>query len=160
MLHAAAMLAGLAIIWLIGAPHAHFSQDVVFAGTAVVCSVAIAARLGGVSPNAFASAPQFVLLSISRFGAVLRGALSTMRAALAADVTVKPALVRMRTRATTPFGIAAFADMISAAPGAVVVETDDDGLLVHVIDEDSVDGAALARLDAQVASAFEGGARS
>lgn len=160
MLHAAAMLAGLAIIWLIGAPHAQFPQDVMFAVGAALAGVLLTARLGGVAPNAFARAPQFILVGLARFGAVLRGALSTMRAAIAADVTVKPALVRMRTRAASPFAVAALADMISAAPGAVVVETDEDGLLVHVIDEDGVDGAALGRLDARVASAMDGGARS
>lgn len=160
MLHAAALLAGLSIIWLIGAPHGQLSQTLLIAFSAALVCVVLAGRVGGVAPSAFSRAPQFALLTASRIGVVLRGALSTVRAALAADVTLKPALVRVRTRASNAFGKAVLADMISATPGMVVVETDAEGMLVHVIDEDGVDAADLGRLEARVVSAMGGEVRS
>jgi multisubunit Na+/H+ antiporter MnhE subunit len=78
-----------------------------------------------------------------------------VRAAVAADVTVKPALVRIKTRSAEPFAAAAVADLISAVPGMVVVETDDDGLLVHVINEDKVDAADLGALEAGVLASLQ-----
>jgi multisubunit Na+/H+ antiporter MnhE subunit len=160
MLHAAALLAGLSIIWLIAAPHGQLSQDVPIALAAALVCVGLSSRFGGIAPSAFARAPQFILLAISRAGAVMRGTLSTIRAAIAADVTLKPALVRVRTRASAPFSKAALADLISATPGMVVVETDAEGMLVHVIDEDGVDAAGLGRLEAHVLAATGGEVRS
>jgi hypothetical protein len=44
--------------------------------------------------------------------------------------------------------------MISAVPGAVVVESDADGLLVHVIDEDAIAAEDLTRLETRVLAAL------
>lgn len=60
---------------------------------------------------------------------------------------MKPTLVRVRSRARDAAAQASFANMISATPGMAVVETDADGLLVHVIDEDEIDAADLGRLE-------------
>lgn len=160
MLHAAAMLVGLLVIYLLATPHVNMSQDMAMAAGAALVCVVVTARLGGVAPNAFARAPQLLMLVGARARSVLTGALATMRAAIAADVTLKPALVRVRTRAAEPFTRAALADMISAAPGAVVVDANADGLLVHVTNEDAVDAADLGRLEARVLRALEPGMRS
>jgi multisubunit Na+/H+ antiporter MnhE subunit len=69
-----------------------------------------------------------------------------MRAALAADIIIRPALVRVRTRGRGPERTA-FADMLGATPGMAVVESDPDGLLVHVMNEESIDAAELGRLE-------------
>jgi multisubunit Na+/H+ antiporter MnhE subunit len=116
--------------------------------------VAVALRFGGVGRNPFGYAAQFVMLSLARIGAVVRGGLSVLRAALAADVTVKPALVRVRTRSSDPIARAAFADLMSAAPGMAVVDSDEDGVLVHVINEDAIDEADLGALESRVNAAL------
>jgi len=58
---------------------------------AALASTGAAMWLGGIRKNAFSTTPQFVVLIASRAGDAVRGALSTTRAALAADVTLKPA---------------------------------------------------------------------
>lgn len=149
MLHAAAMLSGLWIFWLLVTQRWNSLQDLgVAAGAALLC-VLIAARGNNVG-EAFARAPESLVLALSRIGAVLLGALATMRAAVAADVTLKPALVRIKTRAQKGAERAAFASMISATPGMAVVDADADGLLVHVLNEDEVDAADLGQLEAHV----------
>lgn len=155
MLHAAAMLCGLVILWMLATQHASSPQDWAIAGAAALACVAVGMRFGGAS-RAFSRAPRLFALNVSRAGAILRGTLMTLRAAASADVTMKPTLVRVRTRAQSVAERASFANMISATPGMAVVESDMDGLLVHVIDEDAIDAADLGRLEDMVV----GGGRS
>ena len=139
------MLLGLCLIWL--AATQRFNGLDAFAiavGAALICTAA-AARMGGVG-RGFAHAPRALYATLARAGAVVKGAVVTMRAALAADVSLRPALVRVRTRGDDQ-DRAAFADLLSATPGAAVVETDADGLLVHVLDEDAIDPDELGRLE-------------
>lgn len=149
MLHAAAMLCGLVILWMLATQHVSSPQDWVIAGVGVLACVAVAARFGGLS-RAFSRAPRLFALNAARAGAIARGTLATLRAALSADVTMKPTLVRVRSRAQSVAERASFANMISATPGMAVVEGDADGLLVHVIDEDAIDAADLGRLEDMV----------
>lgn len=149
MLHAAAMFAGLVVLWIAATQRVSSPQDwAIVLGASFVC-VLVAMRFGGAT-SAFAHAPRLLALSLARAGAVARGALATLRAAISADVKLNPALVRLRTRADRADDRAAFANMISATPGMVVVDADADGLLVHVADEDAIDAADLGRLEAGV----------
>lgn len=151
MLHTAALFTALCALWLLATQQWHAPADIaVSVGAAFACT-AFALRLGGAS-GAFARSPKSIILVIGRCGAVLAGAAATMRAALAADVTLSPALVRVKTR-VDPAARALFADLVSAVPGIVVVETDAEGLLAHVVNEDAVDSADLSRLELRVADA-------
>lgn len=143
------MLIGLALLWLLYAQRGLSSFDAALAVCAAAVGVFFALRFGGVG-RGFSQALARIGLGLARAGALVRGALSTIRAAAAADVTLSPALVRVKTRAVSADARAAFADMISAPPGMVVVETDADGFLVHVIEEDAVDTTDLGRLEARV----------
>lgn len=145
------MLLGLGLIWLALTQRFGALEAIgVAAGAALLCTLA-AVRMGGVG-RAFAHGPRAAYATLSRTGAVVRGALATIRAAVAADISLKPALVRVRTRGNAQ-DRAAFADLLSATPGAAVVETDADGLLVHVLDEDAIDADGLGRLERRVGSA-------
>ncbi len=148
MLHAAAMLAGLFALGLLLAEGWTSAERAAFAFASALASVALMLPLGGIRKTPFSAAPQFALFVLSRSGAILRGALATMRAAIAADVTLKPALVRVRADARDTLAQAAAADAISAAPGSVVVETDGEGMLVHVLNEDRADSAGFAAIEA------------
>lgn len=153
MLHAAAMLTGLFLLWFALTQRGFSPVEIGVAFVVAVVCVLAAWRLGGIG-RAFARAPRLLLLRVSRAGAVLGGAMQTVRDALAADVTLKPALVRVRSRVTGAGARAVLAEMISAAPGQMVVEADADGLLLHVNDEDGVDAAELGALEAQVLGAI------
>ena len=146
MLHAAAMLIGLSAIWLLATQQWHSLQQLGAAVAVAAACVAVSARFGGVS-SVFQSAPRLALLSFTRVGAVIVGGLVTLRAAAAADVTLTPALVRIKTRGATPAARASFASQLSTAPGMAVVETDVDGFLAHVLNEDAIDAAELGRLE-------------
>ncbi len=156
MLHAAAMLTGLCILWLLLAhPTTRgLPADLAVAAAAALLTLAAAARLGGIG-GAFARAPRLFIIALSRLGRVLGGTRAIVRAALAADITLKPALIRVRTKSGAA-AQAVLADMMSAAPGMVVVDAGADGLLAHVIDEDSVDTEAISRLEMRVLDAAGG----
>lgn len=156
MLHAAAMLCALIVLWMMnsqawGSPQAW----AVATGVSLLC-VVVAARFGGASP-AFARAPRIAWISLQRCAAVFSGALATIGRAVSADVTLKPALVRVKTRAGRPVERASFAHALTATPGMAVVETDSDGLLLHVMNEDRIDTVELGRLEQAVMSGGEGG---
>jgi len=159
MLHAAAMLSGIFLLWLLLTQRWATPMDFALAGAAALVCVGAGLMLGGVRDTPFSRAPQAIFLGASRIGAVFSGALSTLRAALAADVSVKPALVRLKLQTSAGPARAAFAEAISAAPGVVVVDSDADGVLAHVINEDDVDAADLGVVEARVAAMYGGDAR-
>lgn len=154
MLHAAAMLLGLFVIWLAATGLSANVVDISIAAGAAFACVAVMLRMGGVGA-AFWRAPRALYVTAMRAPGVVGGALATLRAALAADVTLQPALVRIKTRGA---GVerAAFAHLLSATPGMAVVESDADGLLVHVTDEDDIDASDLGRLERMVGAQNEG----
>ncbi|MGQ0533144.1 MAG: Na+/H+ antiporter subunit E [Caulobacteraceae bacterium] len=149
MLHAAALLCGSIIVWMLYSQRWSSPQDwAIAAGVGLFC-VVVALRFGSVS-GAFLRAPRLLLASVARSGAIMRGAITTIGRAVSADVTLNPALVRVKTRAARGSERASFAHMLTATPGIAVVETDADGLLVHVMDEDRIDAAELGRLEQSV----------
>lgn len=149
MLHASAMLCGLVVLWMLAAGRVTSPQDWMIAGVVALACVVVAVRFGGAT-RAFTRAPRLLALNVARAGAVVRGTLATLLAAVSADVTMKPALVRVRSRAQGVAERASFANMITATPGMAVVDADADGLLVHVINEDAIDAADLGRLEGMV----------
>ncbi len=152
MLHAAAMLTGSFLIWLALTQRADSPLALGAAALAALGAVLVAWRFGGLG-GSFARMPQIAALSIARVGALMRGAFGVLRAAIAADVALQPALVRVKTRLVGAGARVALAELLSAAPGQVVVEADGDGLLLHVIDENAVDSAGLGALEARVVRA-------
>ncbi len=160
-MHVAALLASLAGLWIILFSATRDVTSLIVAGVVAVGVVLWIARLGGVDGE---SAPLWRLLrlaplSIGRFFASARGAAGTARMALAADVPMRPALVRVRLRAQSDAARAALTHFISADPGGLVVDVDREGLLVHVLQEDAVDAPQLARVENGVIGALEGGQR-
>jgi multisubunit Na+/H+ antiporter MnhE subunit len=106
--------------------------------------------------GAFAHAPRLWLAALRGAPEVVRASLAVLRAAISADVALKPALVRVRTSPATDGARAALVDLVSAAPGAVVVDVDPEGFLVHVLDEDKADARALAALESRALAAVDG----
>lgn len=146
MVHAAATWIGLFLIGLLVMQGANAAA----LALAVTACVIISAYLFGferAQPGAMLSALGGVL---SRAPAVLRGAAGTLRAAASADVTLRPALVQVRTRAEDDFTLGALVCAMSAAPAAVVVDAGDDSILVHVIAEDDESAAELDAIEATV----------
>ena len=134
MLQAIALFCGMFSVWLLLQQQVTAAALLAAAGASLVC-VALTARVAGLGRGTFTLMPKLVLVQLGRAGAVFADALVTVRAAIAADVKLKPALVRVRIRANDTLSTAALGNWIGATPGAVVIASDGEGLLVHVNDE-------------------------
>lgn len=158
-MRAAALLAGLVGLWIILYSAAPLRlQDVITGGGVALAIVLVTARLGGVDAD---SVPHFRLLRLSllhlrRAWPELRGAGGVVRRAIAADVNMRPALVRVRTRPQSNASRATFVQFVSAHPGGLVIDVDNESVLAHVLHEDGLDGPALARLESDVIRAVDG----
>lgn len=142
MLDGAAMLVGLALLWLAAAGVPNSVDKLAAMSLAIVAAFAVAARFGGLGA-AFAQTPTGLAWLARRSAALSAAALRTLRAGLAGEVALAPALMRVRPRDNSESGRALLAGRISAHPGMVVVETDAEGLLVHVINENEVNSERL-----------------
>jgi multisubunit Na+/H+ antiporter MnhE subunit len=158
MLHAAAMLIGIFLLALMAFAQRDLGQATLLAASAAAICVLFGARFGGLGHTVM-SAPQALVLGLMQTGTIVSGALKVMRSAIAADVTLEPALVRVKARAKSGFARAVLADLVSSAPGSVVVAVEADAALVHVTDEDAIDAAEIGALEARVVTALDGGAR-
>jgi multisubunit Na+/H+ antiporter MnhE subunit len=152
------MLMGLWVLFLalaqIGAGAGAMFAALIAASACVLFAWRFGLFAGG--DGAFAHAPRMIFAALRGAPDVARASMAVMRAAISADVTLKPALVRVRTSPATDNARAALVGLVSAAPGAVVVDVDPDGFLVHVLDEDKADARALAALESRALAAVDG----
>ncbi|MGE3143677.1 MAG: Na+/H+ antiporter subunit E, partial [Hyphomonadaceae bacterium] len=140
MLHAAALLTGLMGLLLALSSDWRAPQTLIVGGAGALLALLWISRMGGADAE---SAPYFRVLRLSALlarqaGVAADGALRVARMALAADVTLKPALVRIKTRGRTAGAQTAFAHFINNTPGSIVVDMDADGMLILVLQEDAV----------------------
>lgn len=110
--------------------------------------VLVAARFGRLGRGTFTRMARLAAEQAMRTGAAFADAFAIVAAALAADVRLKPALVRVRTRTSQALGLATLANLIGASPGAVVIASDEEGLLVHVNQESDERFAKVKTWDA------------
>lgn len=157
-MHVVALLASFAGLWIILVGTPSDAAGLGFAGAAAALSLLWIARFGGVDRE---SAPLWRLIRLApmfvgRGLASARGAALTARTAIAADVPLKPALVRVKLRPQSQAARAALAHFVSAEPGGVVVDIERDSLLVHVLQEEAIDAPQLARIESAVVRAVDG----
>ncbi|MBS0383921.1 MAG: Na+/H+ antiporter subunit E [Proteobacteria bacterium] len=134
MLQASALFLGVFGLWL-GLQQRFDAATIAGGALAALACVRMTARLPHLGRGTFTRMPQLAAVQVARLGSAFAEALTTIRAAIAADVKLTPALVRVRTRTDDALSTATLAAWIGAAPGAVVIATDSDGLLVHVNNE-------------------------
>jgi multisubunit Na+/H+ antiporter MnhE subunit len=143
------MLLALFVLWLAanepGVPADHYLW---IAGASAAFCTGLAARFGGIGRQ-FTALPASLVVFVAQSAGVVSAAFKTVRAGLSAEISVRPVLIRVKSKIAEGESGAAFANLISAHPGMAVVETDADGLLVHVLDEAAADGAAFAHFEAR-----------
>jgi hypothetical protein len=143
MLHAATLFTGFCLIFGL-ATHAWASpQGIVLTAGAAAFSTAFAVRAGGAGA-AFTHALRVVMAWFAGLPMAIGGALATIRAALAADVALQPALVRVRAPSLGDRD--AFLTSVGSTPGAVVVSAEGESVLLHVLDEGRIDAERLSAL--------------
>lgn len=152
MLHAAAMLAGLFFLAFIFTSPV-LGANAVFAAVAIaLAAAAFGLRFGGAS-RAFSGVLASIGFAPAAARRALGGALKTVRLAAAADISLHPALIRIRAARAGPFEQVRIAAAAGGAAGAIVVECDSEGLLVHANDEEGVEVKEFERIEARIGRA-------
>ncbi|MDX2274682.1 MAG: Na+/H+ antiporter subunit E [Hyphomonadaceae bacterium] len=156
MLQAAAMLVGLSVAWLLLTQSAWTPQNLALAGFVGVVCVGATMWLGGW--RGIGAPPLLALANLRRAPGNFRAALGAARAAIAADISLRPALILIKPRPGPVAVKAALIAAINAAPGQMAVESDGDGLLAHVLDEEAVQPEQISELEDGVRAAYGLGA--
>lgn len=146
MVHAAATWLGLFLIGLVATQGAN---AVALAACTAGCALASVYLFGVERANLGAMLSALAGL-LARVPALFRGAARTMRAIVAADVTLRPALVQVKTYAEDDFSLGATVCAMSASPGVVAVDASGESILVHVIEERDDSAADLRAIEASI----------
>jgi multisubunit Na+/H+ antiporter MnhE subunit len=154
MANAAALLAGLALIWFCWAPQP-LDQYWLISGAFGVSGaflVALLMRAADRESAPYARAPLSLARALADSRRIVSASIDTARRASAGEPLLNPALVRFKTGPGDEATRIAFAHAAARAPGAVVVDIEEDALLVHVLVENDANEAALRALDRRDAS--------
>jgi multicomponent Na+:H+ antiporter subunit E len=75
-----------------------------------------------------------------------------MRYVFAPRIDIKPGIVRIKTKLTTPVGRLALANSIALTPGSLVIDIEGDSLFIHWLNIKTTDPDEATRA---IAGAFE-----
>jgi multisubunit Na+/H+ antiporter MnhE subunit len=152
MIHAAALIAGAAGLWLWLSPSPFSPYWLAGGAGALVLVLAMAWRMrlldreGGLYFNA----PGLALLSFARIGASWRANLGLARLSTGLSVRAHPALIRLKTQGGDDLARALFANIEAGDPGILAVECDADSILFHTLVEDDGDHAEMRATEKEV----------
>ncbi len=85
----------------------------------------------------------------------VRGAIDVGARAVARDPAIRAKMVNWKTELRSPAARLALANAVSLVPGTLTARVTDDGLLVHVLDDDPSVREGLASLEARIALALD-----
>jgi multisubunit Na+/H+ antiporter MnhE subunit len=156
MIHAAALIAGAAGLWLWLSPSPFSLYWLAGGAGALVFVLAMAWRMrlldreGGLYFNA----PGLALLSLGRLGASWRANLGLARLSAGLSMRASPALIRLKTQHDDDLARALLANVEAGDPGILAVECDDDSILFHTLVEDDGDHAEMRATEKAVWNAL------
>jgi multicomponent Na+:H+ antiporter subunit E len=161
MAYAAALITGLAALWLALSPGAFSTGWLVCGAAAIVVALVLAWRMRLLDREGapYLSAPGVALLLLRRLPAIVGANLGAIGAALAFNPKLQPALIRLKTRAGDGLARATFVNTLGLTPGLLVVECSEDSVLIHALVEDDADEEELRALERQAWSAVGKGER-
>ncbi len=153
------LIVTLAVFWLSNS--GHYTPLLLSLGAvSIALSVLLTHRLGGIDRE---SAPYvrifgFITYLPWLFWEILKANVSVIRACLAAELDISPALVRVRTSCRSDLARVTFANSITLTPGTVTVAVDGDKLLIHALYEADAGPNAFDEMDRRSARAMDGNA--
>lgn len=89
------------------------------------------------------------------FGRMLASGLHLSFLILHPKLPIAPALVRYRTKLDHEAGIVLLGNSITLTPGTITAEADLNGLVVHAMDEESLQDLNSGRMEQKVAAVFK-----
>ncbi len=153
MLHAAAMLAGIFLIAVLASVSAALPAPIAVAGAIAAACVLWAARFGGIW-RGYSRLPAMLGVMGAQLAAACAGALRVVRLAAGARVRVRSSLLKLKPRFSSAPERTLYAAALSMSAGRIVVESDQEGVLAHLLNEPLADEAAFHGLEARVRRAL------
>ncbi|OLF72325.1 cation:proton antiporter [Maricaulis sp. W15] len=89
-------------------------------------------------------------------GEIVKANLAVLRLVMKPEVEVEPRLIRVSAEQRSDLGRSVFANSITLTPGTVTVDVEDDGFLVHALDNSFTDPAGFAEMGARSDVASDG----
>ncbi len=93
-------------------------------------------------------------------GEIVKSNWTVVRACLAADLDISPALVKVRTTSKSDLARVTFANAITLTPGTATIDIDGDKLLIHALYEESALPESFADMDKRSARFADGGKKT
>ena len=87
---------------------------------------------------------------------IVKANISVIRACVKADLDIAPALVKVKTVCKSDLAKVTFANSITLTPGTVTVDIEDDGFLVHALDNSFTAPEGFAEMAARTDAASDG----
>ncbi|MGH6761988.1 MAG: Na+/H+ antiporter subunit E [Phyllobacterium sp.] len=128
-------------IWLVA--NASFSADVIITGGVISLPIAFIFAARGATWQNIAPTPKgiyhFVVYTGVFFRELVVANINVMRWVYAPRINIRPGVVRINTRLTSPIGRLALANSIALTPGSLVLDIEGDTLLIHWLDVQTLD---------------------
>jgi len=136
-------------------------QFIVLAVVSVLLSVLVAVRFRilGRESSPYHRAPQLALYFGWLMGEIIKSNVTVIARVLGPRNAIDPAMVSVRTRATSDLGKALFANSITLTPGTVTVDVDGNRVKVHALVRENASVDSFAKADRKAAAAADPGKR-
>jgi multicomponent Na+:H+ antiporter subunit E len=151
----------LAALWLLLSGMWWHAIITGFGAFSVVASVYMTVRFGVLDGEAvpFSNMGRFGRYWIWLGGEIFKANIAVVKLSLAPDLNIKPVLTRVAVEEGSDLARATFANSITLTPGTVTVEVEENGFLVHALDESFGDQEAFRDISRRALKAADGEAR-
>lgn len=136
------------VIWIVA--NASVAPDVLIVGGIVALPIASVFARRGETWQQVRLTPvsllHFVLYTCVFVRELVRANINVMRWVYSPRLDIRPGVVRITTGLKSPIGRLALANSIALTPGSLVLDIEDDTLLVHWLDVETMDRDEATRL--------------
>lgn len=162
MFYGISLTAILVVLWLtLSGPFTLSGDYPIVMGLGVIsiiATVALAFRMRIVDRETVPVGPSIPLFAYWGWlgGEIVKANLAVVRLVMKPDIEVEPRLIHVVADQRSELGRCVFANSITLTPGTVTVDVEDDGFLVHALDNAFTDAAGFAEMGARSDLATDG----
>lgn len=148
----------LAVLWLLLSGMWWHAVITSFGAFSVVASVYMTIRFGVLDGEAapFADLGRFGRYWVWLGGEIFKANIAVVKLSLAPDLNIKPVLTRVAVDEGSDLARTTYANSITLTPGTVTVEVEENGFLVHGLDESFADQEGFRDIGRRAIKAADG----
>ncbi|WP_201837412.1 Na+/H+ antiporter subunit E [Microvirga zambiensis] len=135
----------LFVVWMVA--NSTVAIVVVLLGAAITLPIAWTFASSGNAWSGIRRTPggllHFLLYGATFLVELVKANIAMMRYVYAPRIAIRPGIVKVRTRLTSPIGRLALANTIALTPGSLVMDLKGDTLFIHLLDIDGIGADAM-----------------